>query len=247
MWLISKIFNSRFTLDIYWIVLLVFALYLIVNRKQLIAKKLIVSIGVFLFLYPIWHYASGGVFYRLWWLFPIFVIIALGMTQLLECNKSNKIFFTVLLIIVYVLVFGNNIHSYLKNCVYVTNPYHVNESVIDVADMILTEDKQDTIVVVGEPTFMTQIRLYSAKFCWGYASRDAMMLAEKRLETDGSYLVATALQTGYFAEGLDLVKELKELNVDYVILEKSNTCLMGFEADIQLIGETDAYSVYKMR
>ena len=246
MWLIQRVFNSQHTLDVYWIVLLAFALYLMLNRKNMIARKLMVSIGIFLVFYPIWHYASATVFYRLWWLFPIFIILALGIVKLLESKKSNKVFFTVLLLAVYLLVFGNNIVSYLEGT-RASNIYHIEQNVIDVADLILEHDDGDSIIVVSDPTFMTQIRLYSARFCWGYSSRNAMMQADKRLEKDASYRVATALQTGYFAEGMDLIEDLNELEVDYVILRKTNSNFVEYEQDFDYFGETDEYLIYKLK
>lgn len=247
MWLLLKTVKSRFTLNIYWMVLIGFLLYLILNRKKMEVRKCIWSIAIFLFFYPIWHLASGIVFYRLMWLFPTFIIIALGMTKLLEHYKGKKGYLLVLGLIVGLLIFGNNIWEYMQNSMYTDNVYHIDHNVIEAADVILGSTSNENITVVGEQEFMAEIRTYSPRFVWGYESRIAMMQAEKRLAKNASYRVATAIQTGYFEESMDLIEDLEELGVQYVILNKSNTCLSENETAYDMIGETEEYQIYKLK
>ena len=222
--------------------------YILLNFRNPMLKKTGLAVILFLLFYPVWHILLGKTLsHRLIWVFPVLLVVTLGITKYLQTKKMNIIEVIWLMVVCFGLYYGNDIGAYCKTYTYNDSIYRIQKTVIEAAQIIENDTDDDKIVVVSEEWFMLQIRLYSTDFYWGYESRECMRRAEARLGVDAQHRVATAIQTGYLDENVSIIDDLHELGVEYVVLNLSNTCLDGYENYYEIIGETYACRVYKMK
>lgn len=74
-----------------------------------------------------------------------------------------------------------------------------------------------------------------------------MMNADASHTENASYRIVGAIQNQYYPECMNVIDDLEELNVDYVVIYKANPFQNYLpEMSYETIGETEQYKVLRM-
>jgi hypothetical protein len=234
----------------YYPICLVIFLFILLKNKSVVHKKLLVAIMIFTIIYPGLYY--GCVYfdleeesYRLFWSFPLQLIAAgvfVAFVRLFSQNRQKQFIFIAILMILF--LFGNQFLQ--KGSIYIPdNEYGVQDEILELSELIENDMSSETdyVNVVGELDFMIKIRLISPNIHWAYG-RGYMMNANEKHTENAGYRTAGAIQAGYFYEGQDVLQDLRDLDVDYLVVYKENEILNHIpEEYLRQIGETENYLV----
>lgn len=163
---------------------------------------------------------SRLVFWRLFWMIPEVLIIALAMTRLVEALKDKRMKLVAMgLLTAVVMLIGTNIQ---KNGGFYTadNPYKVPQYAVNVFDRILSLD-QDPKTILPDPLF-----IYARQYCGNiemmygrdvqgfivYTNRERMSMYEQ-IESDNpdyNYIFAQAGGKGIEFVVLDVLKPVAD-------------------------------------
>lgn len=245
-----NIVSSYFSDTFYLILLLLLIICIFVKRDFPGNRKLLVAIGTYCLFFPILFFACdklrmGSVFYRFLWVFPSSVIIGIGFTWVLKKKDNTKAGFIIEAFILILLV-GNICfnESYLK---LPNNIYKIENDVIEAADLIEEDTEKDNIIIIGEVSFLSQVRQYSSRFWWGYTNRECMMNADSGNEGDESARLAGAIQNSNFPQSMNVLSDLYKLRVDYIVLYLDNSFPDHLpQNSYEVIGQTEKYKILKM-
>lgn len=246
----KDIISSYFGKPIYLIILVFFIIFIIKKSKKNLAKKVLIAFAVFGISFPGVYFICkkfkfGIEAYRLFWIFPLSLLIGILILMMIQESKSQRKLWG-LIVLIDLLMFGN---VGLKSDAwkYPDNFYLISNEVIEISDIIESNTDKKEIIVVGEMDFMIQVRQYSSRISWGYTNRDSMIYSYLKLDRDSSHRVAAAIQDGYYFLDMNVCEDLRELQVDYVVLYQNSTFtdhLPSWSYDI--IDMTNNYKIIKM-
>lgn len=243
------VFKGYFEGSIYPIVL-VLLIFFLVKRKNILAKKLVVSCVIYLLFIPIVYMVCSrvdlaSVTYRLLWVFPLSIIVAVLAVDIIEKSERKKIALC-LVILIEMLLLGN-VALYADAWKVPDNLYLLDDEIVQIGNLIENDSGGEMTIVVGELDFMGQIRQYSPRVCWGYTNRKYMMNADESHTENASYRIAGAIQNHYYPDGMSVIGDLEELAVDYIIIYRDNPFQNHLpEESYEIVGNTENYRVLRM-
>lgn len=250
----TEMFFSYFETTAYLIVLLLFLVYLLMHRNDVLLRHILFAYVIFGVLYPIVYLLCALVgqnaeSYRFLWLFPLSVIWAFGMVVLWKHYGESICSFLVLVFIT-VVVLGTILLS-SRTWRGISNEYALDDEVIDIANMI-EKEKDSGARIIGEPQIMVQIRQYSANICWAYTGRDPMVWAgncevDETYRDDCQYRLAMAIQQGEYLDEEALESDLRSLDTKYIVISRDNGFVDHLSKESYgLLGTVGQYKIYKM-
>ena len=228
----------------YLALLLVSAVCLIALYKQ--DRKIIypVLLIVFIIINPVlYRYVfSRLIFWRLFWLIPEVLIIALAMTRLVASVKNRGMKLTVIgLLTLVVILVGTNIHS--KGGFYTAdNPYKVPQYAVNVFDKILSID-ENPVTIMPDPLYI-YARQYNGniEMMYGrdvqgfivYTTQERLSMNEQieSANPDYNYIFAIAGGKGVEFIAMDVLKPAAPLE----LLDRYN---------YHEIGDLEGFRIYK--
>lgn len=251
--MIGKI-TSYFGTTCYPLILILFLLYLILNRKNERSKQFLFSIIVFCVLFPFLYIFSNIIgqeaeTYRFLWLFPLSCIFAFLAVSI--CRKTAFDKTVVAMVVCTMILLSGSVLLVPSSIKMPENVYELDDEVIEIAEMINSECEED-VRLIAPSQVMIQIRQYSGNLCWAYTGRGQMMIADDdgvidSMKEDPQYRLALAVQQGIYLDETVLQGDLESMLVDYVVLTNNSDFANHLSNDIlKLIGNTENYSIYKV-
>lgn len=243
------ILDSYFGQTFYLILLVIIILCFWKERQFIYTKKILIALSIFGMGFPIVYcvfvkFRQISSFYRILWLLPLSIILPIGCVWILKKIRNRGKIGGI--ICIFAVLFGS---GYWFNCdmELPDNIYKLDSDVIKAAEMIENDKKTEYVKVVGEVSFMRQVRQYSARLIWGYANRNCMMEAPAGDMKDINLRVASAIQSEIYSEGVDIYTDLEQLEADYVVIYQDKQLVDHLpQGSYDIIGETEQYQVVKM-
>ena len=253
--MIGKI-TSYFGTTCYPLILLLFLLYLIFNRKNERSKQILFSIILLCVLFPLLYILSNFMgqeaeTYRFLWLFPLSCIFAFLAVSICRKTIFDK---SVVAMIVCIMVLLSGSVLFAPNGIKMPeNVYELDNEIIEIAELINKECTENDVRLIAPSQVMIQIRQYSGNLCWAYTGRGQMAMADddgviESMKEDSQYRLALAVQQGIYIDETILQDDLESMLVDYVVLSYNSDFADYLSNDIlKPIGNTENYSIYKVQ
>ncbi len=179
-----------------------------------------------------------SVYWRVWWIVPLYLIIALAFVYVL--NMTSKVLIHALITIVLVVcVASNGTFMYQRGLYFeeYKNPYKLPGELLSVCDFILERDQEVTILVPQD--MMRKVRQYSTKL---YVPLAKYMIDSDIMVPGTDYTYGEAYRAVY--ENKQVIPEVKDalkvLEVKYLVTEDS---IEG----VELIGSVDGMHIWEVK
>lgn len=214
------------------------------KRKENIHLAYFVIIVLVLILFPPIAFVFGKyfigseVYWRVFWLIPSGIIIALVFAKLIENSRYYKKSVFLLSMILVIILGGKNVFN-SDNFTKSTNLYKLPQEVIEICDMVVEEGEEVKIVV--PETIVSYIRQYNP---------DIKMLYGRNLGKDvqrgKKFKVLTQLNsmepnTKYIA------KYAKKQGCNFIVFKDTSMGIEKIEEfGYELYGATKNYSIFKL-
>lgn len=252
--MIGKI-TSYFGITCYPLILILFLLYLILDRKNERSKQLLFSVIVFFisfpFLYILCNYmGQEAETYRFLWLFPLSCIFAFLAVSI--CRKTAFDKMVVAMTVCIMILLSGSVILVPNSIKMPENIYELDDEIIEIAEVITRECKGNDVRLIAPSQVMIQVRQYSGNLCWAYTGRGQMVMADEdgvidSMKEDPQYRLALAVQQGIYIDENTLQGDLESILVDYVVLSNDSDFADHLSNDfLKLIGNTEYYSIYKV-
>lgn len=214
------------------------------KKKENIHLAYFVIIVLVLILFPPLAFIFGqyfigsDVYWRVFWLIPSGIIIAMVFTKLIENSRYYKKFIFLICMILVLMLGGKNIFN-SDNFTKSTNLYKLPQEVIEICDMVVKEG--DEVKMVVPETIVSYIRQYNP---------DIKMLYGRNLGKDvqrgKKFKVLTQLNsvepnTKYIA------KYAKKQGCNFIVFQNSSMGIEKIEEyGYELYGNTMNYTIFKL-
>lgn len=225
-------------------------IYVFLDHNEQVKKVFLGHTLLFSFIYwcPVTAYIiaiyciGADTYWRMFWMLPVTIFIAYVFTRLFDhANgwiKKSLLFVT---IVVLVMDCGSRIYN-STNFQPATNPYKLNQTVVDAADIIRThadENGVEDIGVLPADIFALELREYDAGIRMPYG-RDMLRGHNKK---------KTALEIYYcmnIAEAApEVLKTFAEKgNYQYLTYSAETDWLLFEDAGYTMIGHSGGYNIY---
>ena len=148
-------------------------MYVILDKNVLIKKIFLGHTIVFAFIYwcPVTAYIIGnycigyGTYWRMFWILPVTMMIAYVLTKIFDhADNGIKKIFLFITIVFLILDCGSRIYN-PNNFQPASNPYKLNQAVVDAADIIRAHADANGVEDVGvlpADGFVVELRQYDA-------------------------------------------------------------------------------------
>lgn len=214
-------------------------------RKLIGWPILVLMLVVFnpVFYRYVWQKCFHYGYWRIFWLFPIGLVISVATIILCEKIKQNKkqiIFLLAFLI----LIQCNGKNMFSKQLFYsnTRNAYKLPQEAIDVADALLELDAEPRVVMCKD--LYSYIRQYDTNIKLMYG-RDADGYVE--WTSDDKHLLAVKIENADFTDCNSISELMKEYNYTYLVLPVQASLILD-ETNSQifsLVKEVDGYNIFE--
>lgn len=184
------------------------------------------------------HFVGDDVYWRMFWLIPSVIIIALVGTKMIEQLKNKtkqRLVFCFLLIII---ILGGKCVYNGENFTKATNSYKLPQEAVDICEMV-APDFGSTKIVVPE-SIVSYIRQYNPniKMLYGRKGKERRKGKRHKILVE---LNSSEPDISYIA------KYIKKKKYEYVVFENTSTGINDMEINgYELFGSTINYTIYKM-
>lgn len=202
----------------------------------------VIALVVIIFLPPMAHifgeyFIGVDVYWRVFWLIPSIVVVAYVATMLIEqqnrVSQRNLVFIAVTVLIIIGGRFIYNNENFKKS----TNPYKIPQEVIEICDMV---ESENTIKMVVPETIVSYIRQYNPKIDLLYGRN-----LGKDSKRGKNYQFLLQLNSPE-PDILYIAEYARDKECEYVIFENTST---GIEKMIDYgyenYGRTANYTIFK--
>ncbi len=135
-----------------------------IRKKLLLSLFLLVSVIIQPFLMVRIFYRV--IYWRLFWIIPDAILIALAITRLLKRSKRNGVKFLSLLLLCILLAWLGKSNYADGRFVQSQNPYKIQQNVIDISDVMLSLDESPHVIALD--THFCEIREYNGNIILAY-------------------------------------------------------------------------------
>lgn len=184
------------------------------------------------------YFIGGEVYWRIFWLIPSGIIIALVFTKLLEKSKYDKKNIYLISIILVLIIGGKNIFN-SNNFTKSTNLYKLPQEVIEICDLLVDEGEETKIVV--PETIVSYIRQYNPKINMLYGRN-----LGKDVQRGKKFKILTQLNSAE-PDTKYIAKYAKKQECNYIVFKNSSTGIEKIEEyGYKLYHTTSNYSIFKL-
>lgn len=250
-----EMYKQHFADGPYLVLFMCAIIYIFLDHNAWVKKIFLGHTLLFSFIYwcPVTAYIIAGycigteVYWRMFWLLPVTIFIAYVFTRLFDhANGLIKKILLFVTIVVLVIDCGSRIYNatYFQPA---TNPYKLNQAVVDAADLIRAHADEHNVEDVGvlpADPFALELREYDAGMRMPYgrdmlrghnknkraleiyfymntSEADAEMLKKYAKKGDYQYLIYSAVvdQSVFEDVGYTLIGDAYGYNIYYIELE----------------------------
>ncbi|MFP3155319.1 hypothetical protein LQZ18_13010 [Lachnospiraceae bacterium ZAX-1] len=207
---------------------------------------MLVVIGNPVVIYVATKYMIGSVYWRAFWLLPVLIVIAYGMTRVVASEKrTGRLLVALLCAILLIVVSGSNIAT-RDNYDYAENKEKLPQAAIEIADIIKnhsermadTQENQPKAIVDGD--LICYIRQYNATIKLLYG-RNVTRITNPKSK---ALLVYSQLQAEY-PDFAYVVKIARKYKCNYLVVKNTDYAMQNLtDLDFQLVQAYDVYSVF---
>lgn len=219
----GDIFEMTMMRGSYFVLLLLCCIYLVVKKRKKVESLLFVGMVVALFITFLNPYFTElvaqkvtgvDVYWRLYWIMPIYIIIAYVLSDLIYKEKKLIEIITIGMTILLIKCAGSYIYEDKLYFTEHTNKYKIPDEVIQVCNLIIEDDRDVTCLF--PPKLAYYPRQYTSKI---NVIKARGMSENKSLILDTSYSYVFLYKKVYENHDIDsdeIENLLNELNVEYI-------------------------------
>ena len=237
----------------YMILFLISLIYILIKEKQnktiriflygtIILAVIIFNPLVYKILEPIF---SGGVYWRMFWMFPIAITVPYVAVKWItekkepeEVKTKGKIFWQKAFIgvaICVIIILSGKVVFNTDNFEVATNWYKLPQEALEIATMISEDSCEKKVALVPE-TIVAYIRQYNSDIILRYA---------RNPHTYANEPMVSALQRGAVAE---IMEDSEKHGTNYIVFRNETSLTENMEDyGFEILGKTNTYTVYKRK
>lgn len=225
-------------------------IYVFLDHNEQVKKVFVGHTLLFSFIYwcPVTAYIiaiyciGAETYWRMFWLLPVTIIIAYVFTKLFDyANGIIKKCLLFVIIMVLIVDCGSRIYN-STNFQPATNPYKLNQTVVDAADIIRAHADEygvEDIGVLPADLFALELRIYDASIRMPYG-RDMLRGQNKNKTALEIYYCMNVAE----ADRKTLKEYAKKGNYQYLIYSATTDWTVFEDAGYTMIGNSNGYNIY---
>ncbi|MCR5755447.1 MAG: hypothetical protein K6G30_11640 [Acetatifactor sp.] len=229
-------------LTVIWFMVAWFYLLFMEKRKPIrIMFVYVPGLVLLVFFNPLFYgilqsFIGEEIYYRLLWLVPFSVVIALAAVHLYKRLAEKKRYLFALMVTVLIMISGSYIYSnpFFRKA---ENIYHVPQSVVDICDSIQVEGRE--VMAVFPAELVQYVRQYSPVICMPYG-RDTTVPGWKKYKEINIVINEEEIDAQL------LCQLAKEETCHYIILKQEQQINGNMASyDYELFKQIEGYDIYK--
>ncbi len=241
--IITDWFKDYYADYMYLIIMIVAAVFLMFTNRKKYAGIVVASIVLFIVIFNPWLYKyifAKLVFWRLFWLIPEVLIIALAVTELFGKLKKLPLKLAACAVMVVLLsIFGHNIFKEASRGEN-TNTYRLPQGVVNVAAIMMELDDHPRCIVQSD--FLCFIRLFSGDIepMYGRNGEGFINRATEDVQIMHAYMESDAPDYEY------ILSNAKDMGYNFIVNKDSRPIdeSLSVKYGYGLIASTDGYNIY---
>lgn len=244
-------YAQYFGISMYFLLFLIASIYLYISEKEknnfvlLIEYSLLNLFVIFNPLIAKWVIAAidKKVYWRVFWIFPLTVVLAYTATTIVQKIKEKQGKMVVTIAFILIIVFSGKFIYTPDNFTAKTNWYKLPQETISICN-ILKNDSDDDIRVVVPPSLESTIRQYDADIYMVYG-RDGGINSHYKDINERNAL--RNLMLGDVLNVPSIYSSMRYFDCNYLVVYNSTVLSENLgDYEFEYVESTDIYDIYRL-